>query len=84
MARNMNHPALAPALIISALLTACTSSPTIEMSTPKTVVVKDVSSRQSDKALRTAESACRNFGKRAVIVSYNKSDKTATYQCRDA
>ena len=48
------------------------------------VIVKKVSSKQSVEALETAEKECQKFGKHAVIINYNKSEKTATYECKDA
>jgi starvation-inducible outer membrane lipoprotein len=78
MERNVKKSALISAVAAAAaILSACSSSPEIEASTPKTVIVKKVSSKQSEKE-------CQKFGKHAVIINYNKSEKTATYECKDA
>lgn len=80
----MNYTAFTIVVLSSALLMACSSSPEIEMSSPKNVIVKKVSSKQNIEALQTAETECQTYGKHAVIVDYNKPDKTATYECKDA
>jgi hypothetical protein len=85
MERNVKKSAIISAVAAAAaILSACSSSPEIEASTPKTVIVKKVSSKQSVEALETAEKECQKFGKHAVIINYNKSEKTATYECKDA
>lgn len=85
MGRNVKKMVLISAIAVTAaVLSACSSSPEIETSTPKTVIVKKVSSKQSVGALETAEEECQQFGKHAVIINYNKSEKTATYECKDA
>jgi beta-lactam-binding protein with PASTA domain len=76
MERNVKKIILISAVAATAaVLSACSSSPEIEASTPKTVIVKKVSSKQSVEALETAEKECQKFGKHAVIINYNKSEK---------
>jgi uncharacterized protein YcfL len=73
---------LAGVAAIAFLVVGCSSSPEVEMATPKSVIIKNVDSKQDTEALQAAELECQKHGLNAVILNYDKSDSTATYECK--
>ena len=71
-------------IAIAALLVACSSSPTVEMSTPKSVVLGHINPNKTVDNLTLAEQECQKYGKHAVSKGTNKKDKTATFECKDS
>lgn len=62
-------------------LAACT--PTVEVSTPNSVLITNVSVRDAGKALRMAEAECAKYGKHAVPLPDDRADWQKTYECKN-
>jgi hypothetical protein len=63
-------------------MVGCVTTPVVEVSTPGSVMVKNISWNQLADALRLAESECQKYGKHAVHVPDNHRDGVASYECK--
>ena len=70
-------------IAVACILAGCSSSPTVEMSTPKSVVLGKASPKKTVENLQAAEAECLKYGKHAVAIGTNKKDKTATFECKE-
>jgi uncharacterized protein YcfL len=69
-------------IALAGILVGCSSSPTVEMSTPKSVVLKNAKENKTVENLTIAEAECQKYGKHAVAKGTNKKDKTASFECK--
>jgi uncharacterized protein YcfL len=79
---EINMKKLIP-IAIACVLVGCSSSPTLEVSTPKSVVLGNAKYNQTVKNLKMAEAECQKYGRHAVAIGTNKKDKTASFECKE-
>jgi uncharacterized protein YcfL len=77
---NMKNRTLIAAACV---LVGCSSSPTLEISTPKSVVLGNTKSDQTVVNLKMAEAECQKYDRHAVAIGTNNKDKTASFECKD-
>jgi uncharacterized protein YcfL len=70
-------------IAIACALAGCSSSPSLEVSTPKSVVLGNTQSNQTVKNLKMAEAECQKYDRHAVAIGTNNKDKTASFECKE-
>lgn len=63
------------------LLTAC--APILEVSTPRSVMLSNVSTSNTTEAFKMAEAECKKHDRHAVHVPDNMRDGNSSYECKD-
>lgn len=76
----MNRGIFGALLLASGFLASC--APTVEVSTPNSVLITGVSKWDAGKALRMAERECAKHGKHAVPLPDDTPDWQKVYECK--
>jgi hypothetical protein len=68
---------------IATIMAGCSGTPTVDMSTPVSVVLGNVNANDTVKNLTLAEQECLKYSKHAVAKGTNRNNKTASFECKD-